>query len=405
MRPYPAVNVKHIPAYILVAALLCGAAPAFAAPASSVQGAAQQDIAAQIQQAMETAQKAQAEYEQKDQAKKSSSAPSADEQLKKLQEAMSGGQKPGASSQPAMSQAEMDAALQDRDSPQYKADQLAKKARKDISLFGMAGSHEEEEERLTDEPTPPEMEYLQDVHKSYGTSYGISDDLISEEISLDMRRDAQREAALSYGARGGLSKRAYQIMERMTDYEGVLDGVFNFRQLLIKAPSGMLIEPPIVKESIDALIINAEGNEAAVADQVLKINKQAKIVAAPRDWRQYLVLAFETEIPPPPKVLWPKNKEEQAEWNAWVRQGWNAGYQQGEDMFDSGINTLVADYNGMVRYRMLLAQGKISQPFAMQEDRGVTGGGDVMRVGDRALRITGPSQFLTGADLWKPADR
>ena len=39
------------------------------------------------------------------------------------------------------------------------------------------------------------------------------------------------------------------------------------------------------------------------------------------------------------------------------------------------------------------------------EDRGVTGGKDEMRVGDRALRITGPSEFLTGAELWKPADR
>ena len=59
----------------------------------------------------------------------------------------------------------------------------------------------------------------------------------------------------------------------------------------------------------------------------------------------------------------------------------------------------------MVRYRTLLAEGKISQPYALQEDRGVTGGKNEMRVGDRALRITGPSQFLTGADLWKPADR
>jgi defect-in-organelle-trafficking protein DotC len=402
MRPYPAVNVNKFPAYFLIAALLFGISPALAA--TTTPEGVETDVTRQIEAAMAAAQKAQAAQEkQSSKEEVSEEEESEDDQLKKLQALMAGREE--APEDEPMTQADLDKALKNPDSPEYKADQLAKKAKKDISLFGMAASHEEEEERLTDEPTPPEMEYLQDVHKTHGTDYSISDDPISEQLSIDMRRDAQREAALSYGARGGLSKRAYQIMERMTDYEQVLDGVFDFRQLLIKAPSGMLIEPPIVKESLDALIINSTGNEAAVADQVLKINKQAKIVSAPRDWRQYLILAYETDIPPPPKVLWPKSKEEQAEWNAWVRQGWDAGYQQGEDMFDSGVNTLVADYSGMVRYKMLLAQGKISQPFALQEDRGVTGGGDEMRVGDRALRITGPSQFLTGADLWKPADR
>jgi defect-in-organelle-trafficking protein DotC len=54
---------------------------------------------------------------------------------------------------------------------------------------------------------------------------------------------------------------------------------------------------------------------------------------------------------------------------------------------------------------MLLAQGMISEPYAMHEDRGVTGDNNQMRVGDSALRITGPSKFLTKAELWKPADR
>lgn len=304
-----------------------------------------------------------------------------------------------------MTKAQLDKALKDKNSPQYKAHQLAKGAQESISLFGMPPNEDKIENVTDDAETPPELDYLKNIHAAYGSAYNMSDDLISEQMALDMRRDAQREAALSYGARGGLAKRAYQIQERMADYAGTLDKVFDFRQLLIKAPSGLMIEPPIVSEAIDAMIIESDGNEAAVADQVLKINKQAKIVAAPRDWRQYIVITYATEIPPPPRVLWPKNPDEQNEWNTWVKQGWDAGYAQGEEMFDAGLQNLVADYNGMVRYRLLLAQGKISQPFAMQEDRGVTGGGGEMRVGDRALKITGPSQFLTGANLWKPADR
>ena len=298
--------------------------------------------------------------------------------------------------------------IKDKDSSTYKAAVLAKKAKQSGELVRNAEMHKDENDlgEIYGEVPPPEMETLQNIKKTQGGYDKIADDsVVDKDISFDMRRDAQKEAALSYGARGGLAKRAYEIMESVHGYEGTLDRVFDFRQLLVKAPSGLLIEPPIVHEAVEAIIINPQGDEAAVADQVLKINKQARIVAAPRDWRNYLIMQYARDIPPPPKVLWPRNDQEQADWNTWVKKGWDAGYSQGEDIFETNVNQLLADYNGMVRYRTLLAEGKISQPYAMQEDRGVTGGKDEMRVGDRALRITGPSEFLTGADLWKPADR
>ncbi|MBI1215048.1 MAG: hypothetical protein GC185_04415 [Alphaproteobacteria bacterium] len=308
------------------------------------------------------------------------------------------------SSGSAMTQEELDKELKDHDSPQYKAHLLAKHAKADQDLFNGADEDAKPQTVTREMPTPPEMDSLQNVAASH-PGEEISDDPVTRALSLDMRRDSQREAALSYGARGGLAKRSYMIMERLGDYETTFDRVFNFRALLVRAPSGLMIEPPIISEELKATVITPTGDEAAVADQILKINKQAKIVTAPRDWRQYLDLDYVTDIPPPPRVLWPKNKQEQLNWNQWVKQGWEAGYEQGEGIFEADLNKLVADYKGMVRYRMLLAQGKISQPYALQEDRGVTGGKSEMRVGDRALRITGPSQFLTGADLWKPADR
>lgn len=310
--------------------------------------------------------------------------------------------------EPEMTAAELNDLLKNPDSPQYKADRLADKAKRegDVVNFARSNVKEDDETVITDISTPPEMESLQDIHAAHGTRYNVTDEEVNEELmGLDIRRDAQKESALSYGARGGLAKRNYQISERLNDYEGTLDKVFNFRALLVKAPSGLLIEPPIVRESLDNIMINADGQEAAVADSVFDINKQAKIVSAPRDWRQYLIADYEAEIMPPPRILWPKDDKEQAEWNGWVKQGWQAGYEQGQDTFETMLNQLVSDYNGMVRYRLLLAQGMISQPYALHEDRGVTGDKTIMRVGDRALRLTGPSQFLTGSDLWKPADR
>jgi len=292
-------------------------------------------------------------------------------------------------------------AAEDPNSERYKVNQLAKKVARQRA--DAAAGHKEID--VVEEGSPPEIEVLQHVNESLAkTGNLISDDPVNKEISADMRKEAQKEAALSYGARGGLARRNYKIMESISGFDPALDRVFDFRALLIRAPSGLLIEPPIVKESIDALVITEGGNEAAVANAVFEINKRAKIVSAPRDWRQYLIQTW-SDVPPPPRVLWPKNAQEQANWNGWVEEGWKAGVEQAEQIFESNVNRVAADYDGMVRYRMLLAQGMISEPYAMHEDRGVTGNNNQMRVGDSALRITGPSKFLTKAELWKPADR
>jgi defect-in-organelle-trafficking protein DotC len=66
---------------------------------------------------------------------------------------------------------------------------------------------------------------------------------------------------------------------------------------------------------------------------------------------------------------------------------------------------MVRDYTGMVRYRWLLSQSMISAPYALQEDRGVTGGGNEMRIGDRAVSITGQSVLRPGSEQWQPVPR
>lgn len=48
---------------------------------------------------------------------------------------------------------------------------------------------------------------------------------------------------------------------------------FDFTRLLIAAPSGLLIEPPIVSEGQRAVLVNGGGQEAAVADRVYRINQ------------------------------------------------------------------------------------------------------------------------------------
>lgn len=225
-----------------------------------------------------------------------------------------------------------------------------------------------------------------------------------EALPLNIRRDAIEEAALSYGARGGLAWRTWHIRREIETRSRYLDKIFNFSDLLIPAQSGLMIEPPIVSEAMDALLINNRGEQAAVADKILKINRNARIVSAPRTWRNYLGREWGS-VAPPPDILRPVTPDEYVLWEDSIRKGWKKGVEQADDVFQADLNQLVSDYQGMVRYKVLLAQNMISPPYAMQIDRGVTGDGNTMRIGDRELEITNMPQLQTGYDQWQPASR
>jgi defect-in-organelle-trafficking protein DotC len=251
-----------------------------------------------------------------------------------------------------------------------------------------------------DPPMPPTKAALENAKPLHPVSKGDDD----KGLPFDIRKNAVKEAALSYGARGGLAWRTFEIRQELDTKDAYLNKVFDFRQLLIPAPSGLLIEPPIISEDDNAMIIDGGGQEAAVADRIYNINVNAKIVSAARVWNNYLERDW-GEVTPPPDILLPESKEEREAWIDWVREGWDKGVEQADDIFEDDLHMLTADYQGMVRYRLLLAQGMISPPYALMVDRGVTGGGNQMRIGDRAIQITGHPEFQPRSDSWQPASR
>lgn len=267
-----------------------------------------------------------------------------------------------------------------------------------IVLLTMAGAqaHAQSEKAPEASPPPPVLEDL--MEQNSGT------DSKPEIMGLQIRNDALREAALSYGARGGLAYRTFEIQRRLAEHEMSLGKTFDFSRLLVAAPSGLLIEPPVVSEAQRAVLVNGGGQEAAVADRVFRINRAARIVTASRDWRLYLERDW-GKVDQPPSLLLPRTGEERDLWRAWVKEGWEEGVTQAQETFEADLDRMTNDYVGMVRYRELLAQGMISPPYAMHEDRGVTGGGSEMRIGDRGVTITGPSVLIPRSDKWTTAPR
>ena len=248
-------------------------------------------------------------------------------------------------------------------------------------------------------PTLSSLLHIAPDDNANGLSTGQDDGL-----PLDIRNDALAEAAISLGARGGLAWRSYAIRAELESRGRYLDKVYDFRQLLIAAPSGFMIEPPIINESVNSMLIETGGQTAAVSDRIYNIINNAQIVSTPRSWRQYLERSWGS-VEPPPNLLRPRDNDERETWVRNVRKGWEYGTQQADEIFEADLMRLNADFTGMVRFRVLLSQGMVSPPYALQVDRGITGGGDEMRVGDRAVHITGVPALMTRSEEWKPANR
>ncbi|QQR69315.1 MAG: type IV secretory system conjugative DNA transfer family protein [Alphaproteobacteria bacterium] len=246
-------------------------------------------------------------------------------------------------------------------------------------------------------PPPPPLVELQ------AKEFSQRSDLVPTS-GLQIRGEAIREAALSYGARGGLAWRTFEIQRRLAEHESTLVRTYDFKRLLISAPSGLLIEPPVISEAERAVIVGSGGQDAAVADRVYRIGRTARIVTAGRDWRHYLERDWGV-VEPPPEVLFPRDEIERIRWQEWVAKGWEEGVRQADDIFQADLDRLTADFVGMVRYRQLLAQGIVTPTYAAQNDRGVTGGGRELRIGDRAVKITSNPQLTAHSEQWTPAQR
>lgn len=219
-----------------------------------------------------------------------------------------------------------------------------------------------------------------------------------------VRDKAIREAAWSYGARGGLAHRTWEITNYLNAQGRTLDQVFDFRRLLIALPNGLLLQPPVYIEGKDAFELSDDGQQAAVTDTAIFKIEDERVVPTAKLWGNYLLRPFSLKITPPPSEVFPTNSDEEKLWKQWLAEGWAAGIQQADETFQADLDRMVRDFVGMVRFRYLYAEGMATLPYAAEENKGVTGGGRELRIGNRSARITGQSVLLPKSEKWQPAD-
>ncbi len=209
-----------------------------------------------------------------------------------------------------------------------------------------------------------------------------------------IRYQSLHDAALSLGARAGLAWRSEQINNIITKHTKDLDNIYNFNAMLLDHN----VLPPVLIEGRQTLDQSSD-DIIRVSDRSYTIQSQARFVTMAPTWRDYLRMHYKAPEMPDASLL-PRNETERTVWDKYVDEGWQAGITQADIIYAENLGRLKRDYEGMIRYRTLLAQNMVSPPFVAQVNLGITSGDSQMAVNDRILRITALPKFNSDGNEW-----
>ncbi len=234
----------------------------------------------------------------------------------------------------------------------------------------------------------------QEVEMNDILSGGIASSAIEDSIP-QLKRQALEEVATALGASAGLSNRMKERRMEIEANSASLDSVFDFKKLTID--NGVLA--PVLAEGISNYAQDSD-DEIRVSDKIYKIEKPARFVSVYPTWRDYLVFFFPSYEKPNTAYL-PVTDAEKKVWDAAVKKGWAKGRRQADSIVEASYNRLDRDYNGMILYKLLLAEGLVTPTVIAKQNLGVTGGGREMAVNDQVFRITDHSALNPNSKDWK----
>lgn len=246
----------------------------------------------------------------------------------------------------------------------------------------------------------PEVAQKQSVSQAPNLNELLSDNIRkrgeaanSDSVS-EMRRQALVDMGFSVGSSSGLVSRMSEIRKEVNANASQLDHLFNFTKVTID--NGVLA--PVLSEGLSNYAQESD-DEVRIADKIYKIEAPAKFVSVYPTWRSYLIFSYPTHEIPPAAYL-PKDSAEKSIWDRAVKDGWVSGVKQANNIFESSYNRLERDYKGMIKYKILLAEGLITPTVIAKQNMGVTGGGNEMSINDQVFRISDHSALNPNKSDW-----
>ena len=216
----------------------------------------------------------------------------------------------------------------------------------------------------------------------------------------ERRRAAVRLAALGYGARAGLARRAWEIAAMLDRHAARLGAIYRFGALTLRE-GGFEVLPPVLAETRRVFRLERAGTRAARADRVLRIVEPARLVSAAPHWRDWLERSW-PDPTPPASVLFPRDGEERRRWRRLVAEGWAEGRALADDIFASDLDRLNRTFEGAVLWHRLHRAAMVTAPVVEIARTGVSGHERLMRINEAAARLARSARFELVAGRWAP---
>ncbi len=212
----------------------------------------------------------------------------------------------------------------------------------------------------------------------------------------DLRYKSIKEAAETYAAQSGYCAEVYKLRNWLDSRKDIMDKAYDFSSLLL---DGGRVLPPVIQED-QGSFKQSNPDEAITARTTWRILREAKIVATPPNWRNYMYLTCSKPLRPNP-VLLPKGSHSEVVWQAGVRSGWSMGVREAKDAEKLAMHRLTRDYSGMLRFWLLKERGVIAAPILSTGSVAIRVNGRMLSVNERIFRLTNPAHFKT-TNHWKP---
>lgn len=201
-----------------------------------------------------------------------------------------------------------------------------------------------------------------------------------------LRERALGEAASTLAFQQGLRWRYAKLMAACREREHFFERIFNFGPLLMDDR----VLPPVIRWAGRGVTLGRNG-EARSVEASYRIIRPAAIVTKAPTWRDYLMTGVpETGNRP---VILPSTQAEKKVWERGVTDGWAAGAAAADELFTVNMNRLVADYRGILRFRMLERRGMVSLPVLAEGRIAVRVEKHTLHVGETTFRISVPAEF------------
>jgi len=211
------------------------------------------------------------------------------------------------------------------------------------------------------------------------------------------------EFGMRVGAQAGMISRAKEIVARIENRSADLDRIFAFQPLI--SSDGFL--PPVIAQSSQKFETLNSAQRAEFAGVTYKIITPARFVRVAPTWRDYLFAGISEKrlsVDSLPQAIKPSTTEEKSEWEKSVRNGWDVGIKQADQIFIENMGRLKRDYMGMLRYLSMSDAKMIKRPVVSKTAESVKITNNEIAIGVGADEISMPAIMEKDQGAWGSAD-